>query len=148
MAMKRPSHNKFSIESLERREMMAADATLAGGVLFVQGTDSGDYIVVSQVTQKSSQTLTVTIREGGASGDVVLQRSFNGLQVNHLEIEALDGADAVYNNTTKTGVIFGGPGADTLYGSESADDMIYSGTEFGGTDSGERWIRRLDRCRW
>ena len=47
--MKRLNSPKLSIESLERRDLMAADAALANGVLNVTGTESADHIVVSQV---------------------------------------------------------------------------------------------------
>ena len=47
--MKRTNSTNLSIESLERRDLMAAGATLsANGLLSVKGTDSADHIVVSE----------------------------------------------------------------------------------------------------
>ena len=51
--MKRFNSNRLSIENLERREMMAADAVLANGVLNITGTEQADRIIVSQATTRS-----------------------------------------------------------------------------------------------
>jgi Ca2+-binding RTX toxin-like protein len=123
------------MEQLERREMMAADATLKGGLLLVQGTDSGDTIVVSQ----TKTSITVKIQDS-ATNATRLQRTFNASSVTSIDVKGLAGNDSIYNNTSKTSKMFGGSGGDTLYGSDSASDTLYSGTVAGGVDSGTNYL--------
>src|SRR5436305_10034702 len=129
----------FSFESLESRELKAADITLGtNGLLLVKGTESADHIVVSQSGFSPNGTTgeTITVRiEDKATGNLLLQKSFSSRGVNQIEIDCLGGDDLAENNTNKPSIMFGGSGGDRLVGGSSYD-MLYSGYEFGGADNG------------
>jgi Ca2+-binding RTX toxin-like protein len=138
--MKRPHFTKLSLESLERREMMAADATLANGLLHITGTDNGDYITVSQsAANQSSDIITVRIRDG-ATMRLQVERTFKGVYVDSILAEGFRGNDLIFNNTNKPSELNGGFGRDTLQGSDSAPDVIYATNEFGGEDTDGNFI--------
>jgi hypothetical protein len=132
--MKRFNSDRLAIESLERREMMAADAVMSNGTLMVTGTEQSDLIVVSQETQNGLLTVKVTVTDL-TNGATLLQRSFMHGQVGRINVQALGGNDTVQNNTAKASTIFGGAGGDTLRGG-SAGDLIYASTGPGSSDSG------------
>lgn len=132
--MKRFNSPNLSIESLERRDLMAADASLVSGVLKVKGTEAADHIVVSQELSNGFQTIKVTI-EDIATGSVVLQKSFSAAAVSSLKVDCLGGADWVQNLTSKPSTMYGGAGEDHLVGG-SAADTLYSGLAAGGADTG------------
>jgi Ca2+-binding RTX toxin-like protein len=133
--MKRRLSNRLSFESLERREMMAADAFLKGNLLLVQGTDSSDTIVVSQ----TKTAITVQIQDS-ATNATRLQRTFSASSVTSIDVKGLAGNDSIYNHTSKPSKMFGGSGGDTIYGSDSASDTLYSGTQAGGADTGTNYL--------
>ena len=109
---------------------MAADATLANGLLSVQGTDSSDHIVVSE----GFNGIQVTINDF-ATGNVRLQRTFMTSLVRSIKVQCLGGDDIAENNTSKPSTMYGGAGGDVLYGG-SAGDILYSASTAGGTDTG------------
>jgi hypothetical protein len=133
--MKRRNFRPRSIEQLERREMMAAGASVKGGVLLVQGTDSGDTIVVSQ----ANLGITVKIQDSATNATRLL-RTFNASSVTSIDVKGLAGDDIIRNDTSKPSKMFGGAGGDTLYGSDSAADTLYSATVAGGADSGTNYL--------
>src|SRR5689334_4399539 len=118
----------LSIESLETRELKAADITLrATGLLVVKGTESSDHIVVSQSNPTDITRDRITVRiEDKATGNLILQKTFNSSAVNQIEIDCLGGDDLAENNTNKPSIMFGGSGGDRLIGGTSYD-MLYSG---------------------
>jgi Ca2+-binding RTX toxin-like protein len=121
--MKRRTSNRLSIENLERREMMAADAVLAGGVLSVTGTEQADHIILSQATVNGLMTVKVTITDI-ATGATLLQKSFMNSSVNKIKVECGSGNDIAENNTTKPSEMYGDNGADRLVGG-SAVDLLF-----------------------
>src|SRR3954454_11003802 len=132
--MKRRTAN-LSIESLESRELKAADAFVADGQLKVTGTDSGDHIVISQAFDRAGhQSITVKI-DDIATGANLLQRTFISPSFNRIEVKCLGGDDIAENNTNLPSLMYGGAGGDRLVGGSNFD-MLYSGSEMGGTDNG------------
>ena len=98
--MKRRFSNRLSFENLERREMMAADAVLANGVLNITGTDQADRIVVSQVISPIGlMTVKVTIHDI-ATGNQLINRSFADSSVRSVKVESL--AVTMWPRTTPT----------------------------------------------
>jgi Ca2+-binding RTX toxin-like protein len=124
--MKRLSSNRLSIETLESREMMAADAVLAGGVLNITGTEQADRIVVSQVTTPIGlMTVKVTIHDI-ATGNQLINKSFINSSVSSIKVECGGGDDVAENNTNKPSTMYGDNGADRLVGG-AAVDTLFSG---------------------
>ena len=124
--MKRRFSNRLSFENLERREMMAADAVLANGVLNITGTDQADRIVVSQVASPIGlMTVKVTIHDI-ATGNQLINRSFADSSVRSVKVECFGGDDVAENNTNKPSTMYGDNGTDRLVGG-SAVDTLFSG---------------------
>ena len=140
--MKRRNYNRFSFESLERREMMAADVALAGGVLNIGGTEMDDQVVVSQVDNAIQVTIT-----DPANGNTLANRSFAASAVKSIHVQCLGGNDFALNNTNKPSTMYGGRGNDHLLGGaardvvfgEMGDDLIcgFAGNDLldGGADN-------------
>lgn len=111
--------NRFSIESLERRELMAADVALAGGVLNIVGTEMNDQVVVSQLDNAIQVTVT-----DAANGNTLINRSFAASAVKSVNIQCLGGDDLAINNTNIPSTMNGGRGNDQLFGG-AARDIIF-----------------------
>ena len=110
--MKRFNSNRLWIGNLERREMMAADAVLAGGVLNVTGTEQADRIIVSQATTPTGlMVLRVSIQDI-ATGAELVNKSFINSSVGSIKVECFGGDDIAENNTNKSSTMFGGMGRD------------------------------------
>ena len=136
--MKRNNSTNLSIESLERREMMAADATLFNGTLNVQGTDNDDLIEISPIAVRDQngrvtgeQLIRVTITDS-ATGSELLMREFNANSVNQIVAHGLGGNDAITNVTSKNSHMYGDAGSDALQGGTGADAL------YGGSGSPDR----------
>lgn len=125
------------LENLEERKLLTASATLANGVLAVQGTEFSDAI---HVTNNGVVTVSIQNNETGLG----MIKSFPSASVNRLRIYANSGNDLVYNQTDlpdyieggtgndyiiggrQRSIIDGGTGNDTIAGSEG-DDVIRGG---------------------
>src|SRR5262245_1757833 len=114
MTTRRHTRRKLSLESLERREVMAANlpAALADGVLAIGGTEQADTIVVRQVSNQ--------IRIDGITG------GFDASQVNSVKIDSLGGDDVIRLGVSgqvvmKASVINAGAGNDKVYGGDGND---------------------------
>jgi hypothetical protein len=124
--MNRRFSNRLSIENLERREMMAADAVWASGVLNITGTEQADRIVVSQATTPTGlMTVKVTIHDI-ATGNQLVNKSFVNSSVTSIKVDCLGGDDVAENNTNKPSTMYGDNGTDRLVGG-SAVDNLFSG---------------------
>jgi Ca2+-binding RTX toxin-like protein len=121
--MKRFNSNRFSIEPLERREMMAADAVLAGGVLSIKGTEQADHIVVSPDIANGLAIIRVSITniDTGAS---LLEKSFFNGSVSSIQVECFGGDDVAENHTLKKSTMYGDNGEDKLVGGGAADTLF------------------------
>src|SRR3954447_6291950 len=125
----------FTFETLESRELKAADAFVANGQLKVTGTESADHIVISQAFDRTGhQTISVLI-EDIATGATLLQRSFISPSFNRIEVKCLGGNDVAENNTNLPSIMYGGAGSDSLVGGSNYD-VLYSASEMGGADTG------------
>ena len=136
--MKRNNSTNLSIESLERREMMAADATLFNGTLNVQGTDNDNLIEISPIAVRDQngrvtgeQLIRVTITDS-ATGSELLMREFNANSVNQIVAHGLGGNDAITNVTSKNSHMYGDAGSDAIQGGTGADAL------YGGSGSPDR----------
>ncbi len=106
------------LESLESRRLLAVDvtATLDDGLLYVQGTEGPDGIVLRQ-TQDGRFTIDYT------------QFSFPAAAVDRIFVDALGGNDFVQLELLPAGtvlpaVVDGGDGNDLVIGSDSADMLL------------------------
>ena len=140
------SHRKPQIESLEQRQMMAADVDLVDGVLHIEGTSDDDQVTVSQhwgLKWNGARGFSWARRiQVAASQDSAPEReSFWADDVNEIQATLGDGDDEFTNNTSKpskvwgqgdndtlrggsnTDVLVGGPGNDNLYGRSGSDEL-------------------------
>jgi Ca2+-binding RTX toxin-like protein len=125
--MKRRFSN-LSIESLERRNLMAADITLSDGLLHVQGTQNNDVIEIKHVQLRSGPeyiNVKVTPQFGSP-----LQESFSPSLIDSILVECFGGNDVAENRTSKPSEMYGGRGGDILTGGTS-HDVIYTSEAFG-----------------
>jgi Ca2+-binding RTX toxin-like protein len=101
-----------SLESLEPRQLLAATLS-AKGTLVVEGTSSGDTIVISRDPKRTTKIL-ATINGAGVK--------FNSASVKRIEMYGDGGGDAVTLNdslgviSARGASLYGGDGDDTLVG--------------------------------
>lgn len=97
--MNRRNFNRLSIENLERRELMAADAFVAGGVLPDFALEMNEQVVVSQVDsgiQVSGKNVTAAKSLSGQSNELPVDNAardaafgeLGGLDFQKNEVEA------------------------------------------------------------
>lgn len=106
-----PVKTSLGLTALETREVPTV-ASLTNGILTVTGTDNAETITVRQST--------TSITVDGVAG------SFAVGSVSQIKVNALGGNDTVRLNqsgavVTKTTVVWGGSGNDTVYGGNGAD---------------------------
>jgi RTX calcium-binding nonapeptide repeat (4 copies) len=126
------THRKLSLEALQSRKVLAGEivANLNGGQLYIEGTESGDRIEISQV---------------GAFFQVSgVNRQFASRNITSIRVTALGGNDSIVTpqilNRAVSISIAGGAGDDRIVGSPQRDliqggsgnDIIYGG---GGDDA-------------
>jgi hypothetical protein len=138
----------MKFESMEPRQLMAADISLDNGLLRVEGTESADVISIEQVQVafptiervlvtnpltgigqfqfqsvfRNSPRVQVTIAE--TNGAVVEQAQFIPSAVEAIEVRSLGGNDTVENETGIGSTQYGGYGNDVLRGG-SVRDVLY-----------------------
>lgn len=139
---------RLSLESLENRQLMAANitATLSDGVLSVKGTPRNDVIIMRQI----GNTLSIDgvsingsgpitkIEVSGFAGNDVLRLDGNGVTNQSVRVAATiwdgDNNDLIVGGTANDQLV-GGAGNDTIYGmlgndklwGESGNDLLYGG---------------------
>lgn len=127
-------------ERFERRDLMSATATLAGGVLSVYGTDSADTINVRQGNGIAGSFLSVDgtqIKVGTKT-----QGSVSVSSVSRIEIYAYGGNDYVslhvsnYEAVNVPATVWGGTGKDTISGG-NGNDTLWG-------NAGEDWLYGYD----
>ena len=130
-------------ESLAKRELMAADVSLSGGLLSIDGDAASDTIVIHavftgtiqsgkatslqvqpvQIAAPPSIEVRVTNRYTGQT-DV---EHFASKYISRLEVLAGGGNDIVDNRTDLPSTLRGESGVDRIYGGEG-DDVIFGGS--------------------
>lgn len=105
-------------EKLGERKLLAADISLSGGILEIQGTDNRDII---QIEGSVDSLGYVTIRN--ASGNILRDSYFWGPSVDEIQVRAHGGDDHVENNTDIFSKQYGGTGNDTLLGGTVRDEL-------------------------
>lgn len=133
---KRSRHHasrRLTLDKLEKRELLAADIELLGGVLTIDGTDQADYVEIRETTVEKrgiaypAVLVQVTDDRGKLRRDadgVALLKTFRKSTVDSIFAELGSGNDQVVNNTNLPSVLRGGRGDDRLYGG-SADDELF-----------------------
>lgn len=114
-AKRHPRRASMSMETLEGRRLMAANAALVGNVLRIEGTNVAD---VARV-EVSGTNLRVVSRSTGENVDTI--QSFPAARVNSILFLGRDGDDRFTNNTAKGLTAHGGYGHDVLIGGSGAD---------------------------
>lgn len=128
------------IQSLQRRELMAADISLAGGKLQIVGDGDSDRIMIREIPAQTVTTtkhgLTGTLTTAAAvevtvddrySSESQIRR-FNRSQVDAISVKAGEGNDLIYNFTNLDSILSGGEGNDLLRGG-TGDDQLFGGLD-------------------
>lgn len=113
-----------TMESLERRDMMAGDvnAVLVNGVLHIEGTKDDDTIAVRTFEENGIAQIGVYYGK-----DEELRYSYDAIRVSAIELLAFAGNDTVdLSEMTVDCRILGGPGNNTLKGGAGNDVIIGS----------------------
>ena len=130
MSARRTTRPHLCIESLENRQMMAANltASLTSGVLSIDGTHQGDTIVVRQIGNQ--------ISIDGVAG------RFDASQVTLIAIDSKQGNDFIRldvpgQEVTKLALIDAGEGNDVVRGGNGGDVVLLgSGNDLAITNGG------------
>jgi hypothetical protein len=109
---------KLNLESLESRELMAADIGLnvSTGTLIINGSDRPDVAVVQQVYD----TVVVSTGDGYSTS----QRAFSAGQVRRIAFVGRSGDDFFSNASNISSVAWGGAGNDRLVGGTGRDWLM------------------------
>jgi Ca2+-binding RTX toxin-like protein len=99
------------LEILENREVPSATATLANGILTVNGTDKSDFIHVFVPQNNAAKVDVQVVINGHAS-----LFTFDRAKVSALTINGGDGNDVIINCTNIPSTISGGNGNDRIFG--------------------------------
>lgn len=121
---------RLSLESMEERRLMAADAYLAviDGVdtLVVDGTNSRDVVRFEDagfnLIRVSVKDQWGKLQRNDANQEVL--RTFNRNDFERIKVNALGGADDVFNTTNVPMTADGGSGNDYLSGGSGADHLL------------------------
>ena len=121
--------DRFAFETLEQREMLAADiaVTLDNDTLRIVGTANDDRVMISN---HDGQLRVATATAGDADPTSHTIRKFHAADVKRLEIDLGDGDDVVHLSsaldTYMRADISGGAGNDTIFGG-AGNDVIDGG---------------------
>ena len=136
------------LQNLEARDVPSATIG-AQGTLVVTGTDQADTI---RVYAPADQAGKIAVTETTAG--VTTTKLFDKAAISNVVIKANNGADYVRNETAFRSLIFGGSGADTIWGGTNTDfifggegnDRIYgnSGNDFLDGGLGDDELRGMD----
>ncbi|MFC1758007.1 hypothetical protein ACFL2H_04470 [Planctomycetota bacterium] len=133
----------MSVESLENREMMAADISFANNVISIQGTNANDVVSVS-IDQGNTGGLfshlddkvVVSVQTGASQVTESIPR-YKGFSTNvkNISFNGNNGNDRFQNNTNIKSLAVGGNGNDVLIGGTGDDTLI--GDKFAIFGSGD-----------
>ena len=130
-----------ALESLEGRQLMAADVGVSNGVLRVDGSDSADQILVEAVNRWVTKGGLTTflqqyhVRVTDSAGNVrtapdgsALNRYFNRDGITRVDVYAAGGSDTVNAGATSVNVrVFAGTGNDVIT-TGGGNDSVYGET--------------------
>ncbi|PAY20401.1 hypothetical protein CKO51_06075 [Rhodopirellula sp. SM50] len=130
------NRRRLLLESLQKRELMAADVSLDDGILQINGTDSGDAVEISYRagdTDRSQIQVAVL-------GQTTQLFDNSAATIQQIVFRGHAGNDRVQNNTNIFSRFYGGDGDDILIGGSAGDlidgqngnDTLYGGA---GNDS-------------
>lgn len=106
-------------ETLETRQLMAADISFSKGVMYIEGTNSADQVVVSKANKSGSK---VQVLVGKAKPLV-----YTAKYIKSIRFDGNAGNDKFVNDTRIPSKAYGGSGHDRLYGG-SSNDVLQGGT--------------------
>lgn len=123
------THSAGPMEQLEVRQLLAANltATLANGVLKIEGTDKADRIIVHESNGFAGSFVSIDNVKISVSGKSV--GSVDSAKVDKIEVRALGGDDVVslshssYDAVSIPSTIWGGIGNDSIYGGAGPDTI-------------------------
>ncbi|MCA9212473.1 MAG: hypothetical protein KDB27_05380 [Planctomycetales bacterium] len=128
----RRNGNQISVESLENRELMAADISFANNVISIQGTNANDVVSVaidagntSGIFNHLDDQVVVSVQTGRSQVTESFPRYKGFLSnVNSISFNGNDGNDRFQNNTNITSIAVGGNGDDVLIGGTGNDTLV------------------------
>jgi Ca2+-binding RTX toxin-like protein len=112
------SGKKPRFETLEMRQLFAADITLDSGILSIQGSVEADEIGVVR------DNASVVVRLG--HDESLTTRAFPARSVREIVVRAGEGDDRILNGTDIPSTVYGGNGNDILIGGKGAD-VLHAG---------------------
>lgn len=124
--MSKPMRTKLGVESLDHRTLPAAalTASLSGGVLYVEGTQSADRITVRELGSFNSAIAVDGIRIWTSGG---YRNSVPSSQVNRIQVSSLGGNDVidvfVWTSSQIGSLVLAGDGNDWVRGGLGADEL-------------------------
>ncbi|MCP3693533.1 MAG: hypothetical protein GY917_15135, partial [Planctomycetaceae bacterium] len=116
------------MESLEGRQLMAADIGLHHGILNVRGTQQDDVIKMDQVQvgQSNQENSIIKVSVANKRGRVLKAAQFDGRAVKKIKAYGFNGHDRIVNRTDIPSYLNGGKGNDVLQGGVAADKVFGS----------------------
>jgi len=118
------------LERLEGRALLATNitATLSGGILTVEGTDTADLIDINYHSNSSGRFVEVLGRAIAPDGtSQPLTKTYGLAEIQRIVVRAGKGADQVMLGdlpwSGEPTSLWGGDGNDTIYGSDSTDTI-------------------------
>jgi Ca2+-binding RTX toxin-like protein len=124
----------LTVESLERRELLIASATMAGTTLQIRGSEGADQVTVRQINDHISVDGATIVINGQQNASILASK------VALIWISTSGGADAINLNSaaivgqqpiTIATALYGGDGPDQISGGDGKDFIN------GGTDDGD-----------
>ena len=116
------------MESLEARQLMAADIGLHHGILNVRGTHQDDVIKMEQVQvrQSNQENSIIKVSVANKRGRVLKAAQFDARAVKKIKAYGLNGHDRIVNGTDIPSYLNGGKGNDVLQGGAAVDQVFGS----------------------
>lgn len=122
----RPRSLRLALEELEHRRLLAtASIQLANGVLGISGTGGDDLISIAYEDPADIfGDVVATVRK--SNGTVLVQASYDRMDITSLVVRSWGGNDRVNNTTDIADTMEGGAGHDVLRAG-SGDSILYGG---------------------
>ena len=115
MTARKIAQRPFAIESIERRDLMAADITFSNGHVLITGTEASDQLVVGELGTQ------FVAKIANQAGTVILERTFSLPSVTKVTAQGLGQSDQIWNLSTVPFYGYGGVGDDILIGNVGFD---------------------------